>query len=215
MALQVSLTSLQQESCTEWVLTEATGTYDAVSNTDGWKTAASGGTNLQIDNDSVTYATLTVTYSSGTAVVIDIIDNWAALTGLSNTAFDSSTDPENLSYTLTSTLLGTTGIADGIYEVTYQVGDGTTYANSTKKSTITYTYALYCQIECCLEQRLVQVPTEYACETCSNDFINTTTILWTLLQALKMAACSASTTKFETILETLQDACSTAGCDCD
>jgi len=210
--LQVSLTSLQQESCTEWALTDSTGTYSA-SNTDGWSTVASGGGNLVIDDGSVTYAELIVTFPSGSSVTIDIIDNWADLTGLATVAFDTGTDPGSLAFTLTSTLLGAT-IADGIYEVTYQVGNGATYATSTLKSTITYTYALYCLIECCIEQRLAQVPDYYTCEECDNDFLNVTTILWTLLQSLKMAACTASTTKFETILETLQNACLQAGCDC-
>ena len=213
MALQISLTSLQQDSCTDWVLTDATGTYSA-SNTDGWSTVASPGVgNLTINNGSVTFAELTVTFSSGSSVTIDIIDNWLALTGLATVAFNTGTDPGSLAFTLTSTLLGAT-IADGIYEVTYQVGNGATYATSTLKSTITYTYALYCLIECCVEQRLAQVPDYYTCEECDNDFLNVTTILWTLLQSLKMAACTASTTKFETILETLQNACLQAGCDC-
>lgn len=212
MALQLSLTSLQQGSCAQWVLTDSAGTYSAT-NTDGWTTATSGGSNLRIDNGSVTYAELIITIPAGNSISIDIIANWTELTGLGGTAFDSGTTPSGLAYTITDAML-TGGILDGVYTVTYKVGDGTTYDNSTNKSTITYTYALYCNIECCIEQRLALVPENYTCETCSNTFLDTTMILWTLLQALKMAACIASVTKFNTILATLQQACEDAGCDC-
>ena len=214
MALQLSLTGLQQDNCSEWVLTDSTGVYAASGNPDGWAIASALGGNLVIDNGAVTYAELTIAFPSEGSVTIDIIDNWADLTGLSNTAFDAGTDPSALTFTLTPELMGLASITDGVYTVTYKVGDGTTYANSTLKSSISYTFALYCNIECCIEQRLAQVPDYYNCETCSNDFLNTTTILWTLLQALKMSACSASVSKFNTILTTLQDACEVAGCDC-
>ena len=215
MALQVSLSSLQSNSCGSWTFTDTTGAYSAT-NTDGWMTSTSGGSNLRIDNSTVLFAELVIVTPSGASITIDIIDFWEDLTGLTNSAFDSSTDPEALTFTVTAAMLGSsTSIPDGIYTVTYSVGDGTTYAGSTKKSTISYTIAVYCNIECCIEQRLALVPTNYTCVTCSNAFLDTTMTLWTLLQALKLAACMASTDKFNNILAALQTACEDAGCNCN
>lgn len=213
MALQVSLSTLQTNSCSEWVLTDTTGAYSA-SNTDGWGTSTSGGSNLRIDNSAVLYAELIITTPSGGSLTVDIMTDWAALTGLANSPFDSSTDPANLSYTITAAMFGLSTITDGVYTVTYKVGDAATYETSTLKSTITYTIAVYCNIECCIEQRLVTLPEYYSCVECDNTFLTTTVTLWSLLQALKLSACLANTDRFESILSTLQTACEDAGCNC-
>jgi hypothetical protein len=216
MALQVSLTSLQDNSCSEWILTDDTGAY-ATGNTGGWGTPNL----LEINNGDVTVAELIFSKYVGdnvwgTALTLDVIALWEDLTGLTTDPFGSGTTVANVIYTLTPTILTQTGlsISDGIYQVTYQVGDGTTIANSTNTSTITYNIAIYCNIECCIEQRLANVPTQYECETCDNSYLEITMTLWTLLQALKLAACSASVDKFMTILSTLQTACEDAGCEC-
>lgn len=214
MALSLSLINVQTNNCASWVFTDSTGTYDAGINTGGWKVSGGAGSNLQVDNDSVKCAELIFTLPSGTEVTIDIMELWEDLTGLNNVAFDSSTTPDVLIYTVTASMLGAVTIPDGIYTVVYRVGDAATYATSTLKSTVTYTLAVYCNIECCVEQRLANTPTEYTCETCSNDHLEITMTLWTLLQALKMSACLASTSKFENILATLQDACEEAGGTC-
>jgi hypothetical protein len=215
MALQVSLSSLQTSSCGSWVLTDTTGAYSAT-NTDGWDVATSIGGNLRVDNSTVLYAELQITTPSGAVVVIDIIDNWAALTGLATAAFAATTDPADLHYTVTAAMISAsaTSLSDGIYEVTYAVGDGTTYALSTKKSLVSYTFALYCNIECCIEQRLALVPTNYECESCDNKFVENTMTLWTLLQALKLSGCLNNPDKFTNILATLQTACTDAGTTC-
>src|SRR5574343_1223733 len=170
MALQVSLSSLQYNQCEDWILTDNAGTYSGA-NTDGWATSTSGGTNLRVDNSVVLCAELIVTMPSGTQVTIDIISNWADLTGLANVAFDSSTTPSSLIYTVNAlTYFGVDTFPDGIYEVVYRVGDAATYETSSVRSSVTYKFASYCSIECCIEQRLATVPTEYTCESCSNAY---------------------------------------------
>lgn len=212
MALQVSLSYLQQASCGEMVLTDTAGAYDVTTNDDGWGTP-----NLPVDDGSVTYAEIIVSrYSDGTTLnvveTIDIISLWETLTGSTDTAFDSGVTVADLVYTIPSTIVDFT---DGVYQITYQVGNGTTYDDSTIRSTITYNIATYCNIECCIEQRLANVPNEFECVTCSNAYLETTGILWTLLQALKLAACSASIDIYLNILSTLQTACDQANCSCD
>lgn len=218
MALALTLSSLQHNECTDWILTDNTGEYSSDANLTGWQTTTSGGSNLQVDDGSVLCAEIIIETAAGASVTIDLIDGWATYTGLSNVAFDSSTTPNVLIYTLPSTVLGAdvTSFPDGIYTVTYRVGDAATYDTSTPatRSSVTYSYAVYCAIECCIEQRLVTVPTEYECESCSNAFLETTMTLWTLLQALKLSACLADTSKFTNILTTLQTACEEAGCEC-
>jgi hypothetical protein len=215
MALTLALTNLQQTNCTEWVLTDASGAYNAVSNPTGWSTTANPGTLPIINDSTVTYAELIITLPSGGSVTIDIIDNWADLTGYATAAFAVGTDPLALSYTVTAAMLGASTIADGIYNVTYQIGDGTTYANSTNRATISYNYASYCLIECAIETLLVCVPANYQCASCDNDYLNKVSILWTLLQALKLAACSANVDSFTNILTTLQTAVEESGCTCN
>jgi hypothetical protein len=210
MALQLSLTSLQQDSCGEWVLTDNTGAYNVTTNLGGW-----GAPNLPINDGSVTFAELVISsYSDGAYTVmetIDIISTWEELTGLTSDPFDTGTTIANTIYTITSDILN---IPDGVYQIVYRVGDGTTYDNSTIKSSVTYNIATYCNIECCIEQRLANVPTEYTCLTCSNSYLEITMTLWTLLQALKLAACTASLDKYVSILSTLQTACEQSGSDC-
>lgn len=212
MALQVSLSSIQQNSCAEWVFTDNTGAYDAVTNTDGW-----GAQNLPIDDGTITYAELIISkytdgVTTGDQITIDIISNWEDLTGLTSDPYDTGTTVANVVFTLTSDF--GLDLSDGVYQVTYRVGDGTTYDDSTNKSSVTYNIATYCNIECCVEQRLANSPTEYSCVECSNSYIDITMTLWTLLQALKLAACSASIDKYLTILATLQSACEEAGMSC-
>jgi hypothetical protein len=212
MALQLSLTYLQQDSCGEMVFTDSTGAYNVTTNPYGW-----GAPNLPVDDGTITYAELIVSrYSDGSTLevveIIDLISTWEDLTTLTSDPFDTGTTVSNVIYTIPSSVVNFT---DGVYQITYQVGDGTTYANSTNKSTVTYNIATYCNIECCIEQRLANSPTEYTCVTCNNDYLNITGTLWTLLQALKLAACSASIDAYLTILTTLQTACEEAGMSCN
>lgn len=210
MALQVALTSLQQDSCGEWVLTDSTGAYDAATNPTGW-----GAPNNPVYNSgTLTSATLVIKkYDGSTFDTLQTFDLllpaiWTALTGDTNTPFSAQTTLATLVYTIDATALGA-AIEDGIYQITYTVED------AVASSTITYNIATYCNIECCIEQRLANVPNEYTCVNCSNEYLETTATLWTLLQALKLAACNASLDVYMNILSTLQSACEQAGCGCE
>lgn len=208
MALSLSLSYLQQSSCAELVLTDTTGAYDAVSNTGGW-----GSPNLACDDGSVTYAEIIIKQYTDSATLvdyetIDLIADWETVTGLTSDPFDSGTTVANMIYTLDLAL------EDGCYQITYQVGDGTTYDNSSNRATVTYNIATYCNIECCVDQRVANSPTEYSCITCDNAYMDITNILWTLLQSLKLAACNASIDNYLSILSILQSAADDAGCNC-
>lgn len=211
MALSLSLTYVQQSNCGEFVLTDNTGAYNNPSNLGGWGTP-----NLRLDNGEVTYAEIIIerysnSYTLTEVETIDVISNWETLTGLTSSPFNTGTTVANLIYTIPTSMVNFT---DGAYRITYQVGDGTTYENSTSKATVTYNIATYCNIECCIDQRVANGPTEYECVTCNNEYLSLTTTLWSLLLSLKLAACSASIDKYLNILSTLQTACEQAGCDC-
>lgn len=213
MALSLSLTYLQQDSCGELVIQDVTGAYDVSLNPGGW-----GAPNLPVDDGTVTCAEIIISrYSDALTLevveVIDVISNWELLTGLTGIdPFDTGTTVSNLIYTITSDVVNMT---DGCYQITYRVGNGTTYDDSTIRSNqATYNIATYCNIECCIEQRLAEAPTEFECVECNNTYLEVTMTLWTLLQALKLAACSASIDRYLSILSTLQTACAQAGTTC-
>lgn len=208
MALALSLSYLQQDSCGELVLTDTAGAYAVTTNEDGW-----GSPNLACNTGAVKYAEIIIKQYTDSATLadyetIDLITDWETVTGLTSAAFNTGTTVSNMIYTLDLAL------DDGCYQITYQVGNGTTYDNSTIRASVTYNIATYCNIECCIDQRLANAPTEYSCVTCDNDYLNTTHILWTLLQSLKLAACNASIDKYLSILSILQTACDDAGCNC-
>jgi len=208
MALALSLSYLQQDSCGELVLTDTSGAYNVTTNPTGW-----GSPNLACDTGAITYAEIIIkTYTDSLTLsdtsTVDVIADWKTLTTLTSAAFDTGTTVSNMIYTIPLNL------PDGVHQITYQVGDGATYANSTNQATITYNIATYCNIECCVEQYLADLHNNYTCVTCNNDYLNKTQILWTLLQALKLAACSSNIDTYLTILETLQTACSDAGSTC-
>jgi len=210
MALILTINTLQQTSCTELVITDSTGEFNAVSNTTGWQTATSGGTNIQIDDDDIEEATITLTNPAGTDIVIDLMDTttWQAITPYTAVLpFTSTVDPAALTYTLNESYLGT--ITDGIWTLVYYVKD-----KSGNEATSTFTQAFFCNIKCCVYSLLVTVPDYYNCQSCDNKYIDAVVTIWGLYQSLKIAACSATTDRFNDILVALQNACDAMGLDC-
>ncbi len=200
MALKLKLSYLQQNLCAELVLFDVTGEYDAVSNTTGWGTTANPGTNLVIDNSSITEARLLITKPDGTPVSIDlmVLANWQKLTPYATAAnaFDAATLPSTLKYTLTETELGT--IEDGVYQIRYTIGDGIDTYNET------FTVALYGRIQTGLFQM-----TEAANQLNIDSKLTYTeftdiTVTWALYLQMIYSAQISNTTRFNKLLATLQ-----------
>jgi len=208
MALVLTISTLQQTSCTELVITDSTGAWTA-GNTTGWSVSGGSGSNIVIDDSSVTTATLTLTNPAGTEYIINLMDTttWQAITPYTSGApFDSSVDPANLTFTLDSTYMGTA--TDGIWTIVYYVTDGVDEATST------YTQAFFCNVKCCVFALLATLPEYYDCQSCDNKYIDNTVTIWGLYKALEIAACSATTDRFDEILASLVNACEAMGLDC-
>jgi len=210
MALVITLSYVQEDSCGTLAITDATGAYDGSSNPNGWKTSTSGGSNLQIDNSSITTAYFEITPPDGDAIVIDLTDTtiWQAITPYTTgSPFDSSTNPDTLAYDITEDILGTTFI-DGIWNIKLVVSDGVNTTTYTKK------IALYCNIECCIRQLTSVIPEHYECDKCTNSYLSNVVTLKGMLEALKDAACLANVTRFDNILESTQALCEIMGKSC-
>ena len=200
MALQVLIGLSQENSCGALVINDITGEYNS-GNLTGWKTATSGGTNMRIDNSSITVALLTITGSTFSHTFnLMTTAIWQALTPYTTgLPFDSSVVPAGLSYTLTSADLGG-GLPDGIITVELYLED-----NSSATSDNTFTVALYCKAKCCRDKIMVAIPDYYQCQKCNNEYIDIANVVDGLYKALLLAACSADLSRFSSILSTLQN----------
>lgn len=207
----MQISTIQQDSCGTLIINDITGAY-AVANTSGWKTTTSGGTNIQIDASVMDEAELGITPpGSATEIIFDLMDAavWQALTPYTTgQPFDSSTLVDTLAYTITEALLGVTMI-DGLYTIRYYVKD-----TNAVTTTVIFTVAVYCKVECCVNGIVNKIPDYYQCESCDNTYLRNANEAKAMLEALKLSACGGITGRFEDILETLQDICETMGCTC-
>jgi hypothetical protein len=215
MALELIVSVAQQDSCATLVITDTTGEYNATSNPTGWGTAGAGwGGNIPIDNNQMEVAYLELTPpGSSTAINVDLMNTaiWQAITPYTTgIPWDSSVSPGTLSFTLTSDILGTS-IIDGIWRIKY-------YVATAEVPSIVALYefyiGFYCNVECCVESLLAAIPEHYNCDNCDNTYIRDVMTAKALLEALKLAACGAQTTRFNAIQETLSNLCEILGGNC-
>jgi hypothetical protein len=205
MALALVLTYEQSVACSILTIVDVTGQYNPISNPTGWEvdgpTPEAGMT--IIDDGSIITATLVVTLPSGTVVLLDLMDvpTWRLLTPYTTgDPFDAGTSPSNLSYALTEAVLGEP-IIDGIYSGVLTVTDtnATTAAN--------FNIAIFCNVECCVDNLIALMPSHYTCDNCDNQYALDVITMKAMVEALKLAADSASITEFNNILLTLKNAC--------
>lgn len=208
MALKVALSLEQHNSCGTLVINDITGAYDVSTNPTGWKTSSSGGSNIRCDNSSITEAWIRLTPPIGQgAVTINLLDPsiWQAITPYINgQPFDTSVIPANLIYTLTAAYTGLDYV-DGIWTIRIYISDGVNEALTEA------TVGFYCQVECCVDKLVANVPKHYDCVECNNKYLDDVIAAKALLEALKDSACIAMVSKFNNILTALKSICEIYG----
>lgn len=199
MALKVKICTSISDDCKTIYFFDKTGAYDASTNTTGY------GSPNPLTTDFTT-ATLTITLGGATVSLtpISIIASFPT----SNTA---------LAWQVTAASLGMTSFPIGLTRVTYNISGrsgGVAVAYSA-----TTLFLCDCSIECCLENKLIDIIKNPPCGCdCEEDerIINALYI-----EALLQGACAGTecgdTTSVNTTITTLQTKCngtSSGGCGC-
>lgn len=191
MALQLDFTTSQGEDCTEFVLTDTTGTYSALTNPTGF------GTPNPTVADIVT-CTATITDPNGNTE--DDIPCTLPSVG-TQTQFDSS----NLGS------LATSGdITEGVWTILYEMVDTNSRVYSVTKS-----FLFYCSTQCCLDKAIADMEVTTTCTDCSAEKINTLTEIDALLKGAVYAAECNKPKKAQKMLDAAKFLCSQRKCSCD
>ena len=205
MAIELLIATRQQTKCADLLIKDTTGTY-ATSNVTGWQTVTSGGSNIQIDNSSITVATITIVAGTSTTVInLMDIPTWRSITPYTTgNPFDNTVTPDTLQY-----LLPDIKLPDGANTITYHVED----SNGNIAENI-FTACTYCNVKCGVYKMIDRVPDFYACKSCDNNYVDAAITTWGLYKALKLSACQANVPRFLSILKQLQDILSTLNITC-
>ncbi len=204
MALSLSLTCSQSCDCVTVTLTDNTGAYSA-SNTGGW-----GSPNL--DYTDITCAFFTIVYQGTTYYkdITSIFTNATALTDLVFTIVATDVDGESGAK-----------LTDGNIVVTYYVGDtpgtwdGTSDCGSpTTSASAEINVPVYCQVQCCVFNKVVAIPQYYCCDECHNQYVDRVFDMWLMLKALQVANTTTGATQFTNTLGQLQNLCNNKDCTC-
>lgn len=215
MALVLTVSVAQQDSCATLVITDTTGLYSS-GNPTGWSTTSSGGGNLVVDDSSITAALITLTSPDENVdpVEINLKDSatWKAVTPYTTgKPFDDTVSPTNLYYAITAALAGIPFV-DGIWTVEISI------TGNVGGSPVTTVYegvvGLFCNIQCCIDTLIKAIPQHYNCDKCNSKYISDVMTAKGLLEALKLSAAEAQVTHFNNIQETLSSICELLGGDC-
>ena len=203
MGLVLDISAAQTTLCGTLVITDTTGKYSAT-NLTGWSTVEMGTSDTIVINDSsITEAELIITVD-GVATTIDLMDvtNWQTYTPYTEgSPFDSSTDPDSLTFTFTPANLGLSVFADQHITVEYYIKDNLERETDNDPFLI----FLYCTVKRLYHKALAMVPDKYQCVECNNDFIDDVILISGLYKALKEAVCLGDTATFDTLLEILEE----------
>jgi hypothetical protein len=144
---------------------------------------------------------LAIVTPAGTAVALNLMTTavWQAITPYTaGTAFDASTHPDTLRYTLNDTILGE-GIADGVYTLTF------TYADGVETATKIFEVAVFGELEKSLFNIIAQVPQAYVSFEQPSEVLPAVSTLWAMYLGLLYQARLADKTQFEETLEQLTE----------
>lgn len=189
MALVLKFNACVQTACTELVVKELTGVYNASTNTGGY------GTPNPTTGDVLT-AVLTVTSPSAQIYTINLFDN----------GFPSSVT--TFEYVIPMSELGNrTEIEDGQWTFLYTI---TTDTDETYQ--VTWSKIFTCGSECCVAKLLGDLDiTDCDCTDTTKAEDNYLKA-FTNLQSLKYAAFCGNLTEYNKILNILSKLCTNTGC---
>lgn len=193
MALVLKIQACVQTACTELVIKELTGVYNASSNTGGY-----GSPNATVG--SVLTAVLTVTSPSDQVYTINLFDN----------SFPSSST--TYEYVIPMSELGNrTEIEDGQWTFLYKI-TATNPDTTIATYQVTRSYIFTCSSECCVAKLLGDLDiADCDCTDTTEDEQNYLKAFATL-QALKYAAFCGNLTEYDKILNILNKLCTNTGC---
>lgn len=198
MAVTPTLTFCLSNSCSELSVSETTGAYNALTNTDGW------GTPNPETSDALTYV-LTITDPDGVEYTIDLFANGFPTT-------DST-----IEYSIPLTSLGNrTSIEDGFWQFAWIVTGTYGFPIS---SAFSYSgnsaYYFTCNTECCVAALLADITIEE--DDCNCNDKQSEKVLNYLrakafLEALKNAAFCGKLTLFNNIKAAIDKICASTDC---
>ena len=185
MALQLSFTTCENNSCSSLEFKETTGAY-SLDNLNGW-----GSPNEDISGAT---AILTVTLADGSATDL-------AMVGFPTTDTTKvfTINAEDIGFSVGDQ------IPDQIISLVYSVTTITALLIDQTQSV-----ALYCQTECCVSNMFLDIDID--CEDCIRSQGDKATKAYTLLQGLKFSAGCGNTTAFNKTLTYLNKLCKFTGC---
>lgn len=204
MAVDLSLTYSQSNDNKTLTFTDATGVYDAVTNTGGWGTPNTAVTD--IDGTAGTLSlTITVVTPDG-ETTYDAIDLFTVFGDGGFSTVNDLVFAINASHLESSgTALGTsdTELPDGIYEVSYTYTD---VSGNDPGSTDTYTEDTLVdgQVRNSVYELLRVVPVIYACNECRCEEMYEAQFSYSYLKAMEYSAFVAKKEELIDQLETLQ-----------
>lgn len=164
MALELSLSSREQNDNTTLILTDDAGTYDVGSNPTGWGTPNFAVTDIDEGTHKLTLD-IDITTSDGITTSYDQINLY--------TEFNPFTDTGDLVFNITPALLLVSGSAlgaatdelpDGLYALTYSVDEG-----EAAEDIYTDTILVYGVVKALVYEKLADIPTAYMCNECSTN----------------------------------------------
>jgi len=180
----------QKKDCTSLFFSETTGTYNSLSNSGGF------GSPNPVVGDATSVLLKVLFPNADDTVDIDISASFPTV--------DSTVETE-----ITSEDLGLAAgavLADGIYEITYEViANGVTY-------TETKNIFLYCNVQCCINQFIATIP-DTACN-CTDSSVSDALTAFMLMRSLEYAAVCGKKTKFTNTLAILNNICTNNDCGC-
>lgn len=191
MALIPTLSFCLNNSCTELIVTETTGSYNAISNTGGY-----GAPNPT--TGSVSAYSLIITDPNDVSYTINLF----------TTTYFPTTD-STIEYSIPLTSLGNrTVIEDGFWQFNWTV-TSTGPVTSTGNSASYFT----CNSECCVKALLAKIDLTTDC-CCSDESSDTNDYLKAkvLLEGLKNAAFCGNLTLFDNIKSSLDRICQKTNC---
>ena len=186
MALSPVITATLKNNGQSISVVDATGVYDATTNTGGWETP-------NIAGSDVTAASITITYPDGSTQVEDVL----------------SQIPATVTGTFTFTDITLSGYQDGITVIRYELETlTTTYAYD-------LTLLFTCNVRACIDKMWADVACQTCSGSCDvGSLIDDANLAEALYNAMKSAAACGNSTYVDKILESLMNLCNWENCNC-